>query len=158
MAAPSPTVRGTPAGRRLKRGFRTLVTFSLAPTIGLWEITVKPPGLDGGEPINTTTMHNVDWHTKAPRDLVDSTDGTMKCAFDPKVYDTILGILNREQTITYRFSDGSTYAIFGFLQKFEVDDESEAEMPTATVTIVHTNIDPTSDAEQAPVMTEVAGT
>lgn len=155
---PSATARGTPSGRKLKKGFRTLVTLSRNPTIALFEVSVTPPGIDGGDAIDNTTMHNTRRRTKAPRDLIDSTDMTFTAAYDPKIYTDILAQVNVEQTITCRWSDGSTLAFFGFLQKFEPGENTETDMPTATVTIVETDVDPTTGAETDPVMVEVAGT
>jgi hypothetical protein len=131
---------------------------SRVPNIALWEITVKPPGFDGGDPVDTTTMHNEDWRTKAPRSLVEMTNGTSKFAFDPKIYVDILSVLNIEQTLTWRFSDGSTLAVFGFLRTFDIDDMSEGDMPQGAAEIEITNTDPTTGAETPPVLTEVTGT
>lgn len=158
MAAPSATVRSAPAGIKLEDGFSTKITFALDPDISFWEKTVQPPSLDGGDPIDTTTMHNVDWRTKAPRQLITSGDGSSTVAYDPAVYSQILAIVNRPTTITYTLPDGSSYAIYGFLQKFEPSALAEGEMPEATVTIVHTNWDATNRVEAAPVLTSVSGT
>lgn len=158
MAAPAPTARGTPSGVMLDDGHPTKVTFSSAPTISLKEKTTKPPGYDGGDPIDTTTFFNTTFRTKAARALIDVTDGQFTCAYDPNVYTAIAQQINREQTITVTFSDGSTLAFFGYMKSFEPNDASEGEMPEATVTFVSTNFDPAGKVEAAPVMTQVAGT
>ena len=80
MAAPTPTVRITPPGIFLRDGFSTLITFAVDPNIDLWEKVVKPPGLDGGEKVETTTMHNTVWRTFGPRELITMTAATMTCA------------------------------------------------------------------------------
>lgn len=158
MAAPSATVRQTPSGRWLKDGYQVLVTFALDPDISLWEKTVTPPGMDGGDAIDQTTQHNADWRTSAPRGLVTLTESTFTAAYDPACYSQLLAILNRETTITERFADGSTIAYYGFLRVFQPDAMSEGTQPEATVTITPTNWDPSGNTEEGPTITSVAGT
>lgn len=158
MAAPTPTVRGTPSGIKLKDGFRTKITFATDDNIEFWEKSVKPPGIDGGDSIPQTTMHNVDWRTMSPRQLKTLTESTTTVAYDPLLYTSILALVNVETTVTVTFPDGSTLAFYGFLQKFEPGDLKEGEQPEATVTITPTNFDPTNHVEAAPVLTNVAGT
>lgn len=158
MAAPTPTVRGTPAGLRLKNGHSTKITFNRFPTVQFWEETVQPPGVDGGDAIETTTMHNTAWRTNAPRNLKTLTPGNVKASYDPTVFNTIVNsMINIEDTITVTFPDGSTLAFFGYLQKFEPAELKQGEQPEATISFVPTNMDATG-AEQAPVLTSVAGT
>lgn len=158
MAAPTPSVRGTPGGIRLDDGFSSKIAFASDLTIEFWEKTVKPPGLDGGEKIDTMTMHNVTYRTFGPRQLKTLTDLTIKAAYDPIVYQSILALINVRTTITILFPDGSTLAFYGFLQKFEPDDLEEGKQPEATLTITPTNYDPVGHVEAAAVLTNVVGT
>lgn len=158
MAAPSATARQTPTGLILEDGFKTLITFARSPAVKLWELTVKPIGWDGGEKIKLSNMHNTSLHTFAPRKLKMLTDGSFTCHYDPAVLDTILNdILNQKDTITERYADGSTYAYFGVMNKFERNDHQEGEAPTATVNFFATNRD-SSGVEQVPILTSVIGT
>jgi hypothetical protein len=157
MAAPTPTARQTPTGYKVPDGFKTLVTLANKPAISFWEKTPKPPGMDGGEPVNTTTMHNTAYRTFAPKHLVTLTAVTFQAAYDPDVYADILVQINAVQVITVRFPDTSTLCFWGFLQKFEPGDNNEGEMPLATVTIMPTNQDLQTN-EQAPVLTQAPGT
>ena len=157
MAAPSATVRQTPTGRKLKDGHSTKITFARVPAISFWEKSVKAPGIDGGDSVPQTTMHNVTWRTFAPRQLRTLTEVTTTVAYDPALYDSILSLVNIEDTITVRFPDGSTLAFFGYLKQFEPAELVEGTQPEATVTIVPTNMD-SSGTEQAPVLTSVEGT
>lgn len=158
MAAPTAAARSAPAGIRIDDGFSTLIAFATIPTISFWEKTVTPPGIDGGDAIDTTTMHNVLWRSRASRALKTLTDSSLKAAYDPNLYNSILALINLETTITVHFPDGSTLAFFGFLQKFEPGDLAEGTQPECTITIVPTNIDPVNHVEAAPVLTSVAGT
>lgn len=158
MAAPTPTARVTPTGLMLEDGFKTLFTFARAPSVKLWEISVKPIGFNGGDKIKLSNMHNNRIHTFAPRRLVELTDGSMKVFYDPAVLPTILStLLNEKDVITETYSDGSTYCYHGVLNKFDRDEHQEGEAPTATINIFATGRD-TSGAEQVPVLADVPGT
>jgi hypothetical protein len=155
---PTPTARQSPAGIKLDEGFSTKITFARDPNIEFWEKTVKPPGLDGGDPVDTTTMHNVTYRTFNPRKLKTMTAMTTKAAYDPVAYDSILALINVKDTVTVTFSDGSTLAFYGYLQKFEPDDIDEGKQPEAGITIMPTNQHPTTGAETAAVLASVTGT
>lgn len=158
MAAPTPTIRQEPSGIKLQDGYKTLITFDHDPDICFWEKTVTPPGIDGGDSIEQTTMHNDDWRTMAPRSLKTLMDSNTVVAWDPNLYTRILVLINREGTITVRFPDGSTLAYYGYLKSFEPSEMVEGTQPEATVNIVPTNWDYVNKVEAAPVLTEVAGT
>jgi|SRR6185503_17184699 len=158
MSAPVATPRGAPSGIKLKEGHAIKHTFGRNATIELWEKGVKPPSVDGGEPVDQTTQHNVTYETMAPRTLIKNGPVTFKCAYDPSIYTTIMNHVNVEDTCTETFPDGSTLAYFGFLQKFEPDDVEIGKQPEATVTIIVTNWDYVGKVEAGPVMTSVAGT
>jgi len=157
MSAPVATSRGTPSGLMLENGYRALITNALNPTVELWEKTVQPPAMDGGPKIDITTMHNSAVRTAAPGALIDIGDSVVTVAYDPNVYNTVKSLLNVKTTITHTFSDGSTLAYFGYFAKFEPDALEPGKHPEAKLTIVATNRD-SSGAEQAPVLTSVAGT
>lgn len=158
MTAPSPTTRVTPAGRMLEDGYQSLITFAADPDVAFWEKTVQPPGVDGGEKIDVTTMHNVNLRTYAPRNLAEMTDSQFTAAYDPRVLPQILALRNVPTTITIQFPNGDSWAYYGFLQKFEPGELTEGEQPEATVTISPTNRDPLTGEEEDPVLTELYGT
>ena len=158
MAAPTATPRVTPTGIWLEKGYQALVTLALDTNIELWEKTVQPPGLDGGEKIDTTTQHNTTYRTFAPRALVTGSDCKFKCAYDPTAYTSILAVINEPTTITVTFPDGSTVAFYGYLQAFQPDAMEEGKQPEADVNIVCTNYDHTAHTEAGPTITSVAGT
>ena len=158
MAAPTPSAIPTPSGIKLKDGYRCFVTIATAPTIGLWTKSATPPGVDGGEPVDQTTMHNDDWVTRAFQQLLDLKESTFKAAYDPAVYTTMVSAANVETTITYHFSDGSTLCFYGGVRMFDFDEMVRGTQPTCTVTFTPTNFDNVNKVEAAPVLTSVEGT
>lgn len=158
MAVPVPTNRVKPSGFKMPDGYRTLITFSANPAIQLWEKTVKPPGLDGGDKIDTTTMHNDVWRTYEHRALKTLTDASATCAYDPDSYTGILQLTNFFNTITITYPDHSQLAFFGYLQKAEVEEHKEGEMPMIAVTIAPTNWDDIGQVEAGPTFVPATGT
>lgn len=158
MAAPTPTTRATPAGIMLDDGHSTKITIAADTDISFWERTVQPPGIDGGDAIDQTTMHSVTWRIMRARALKTLTECQATVGYDPNVYNNLLPIINLETTITITFPDLSTLAFYGFLKSFEPTDNTEGEVPEATITITPTNFDPTNKVEAGPVLTSVAGT
>lgn len=157
FAAPTATARGTPAGLMLKDGYSTKITFASRPTVEFWEKMLTPPGYDSGDKIAQSTMFNTRYRTYEPRSLIDVTDSTIKAAWNPLLYSTILNLVGIKDTISFTFPDGSTLAFYGFLKSFVPDQMEEGKQPEATLVIVANNRD-SSLVEQAPVETDVAGT
>ncbi len=158
MSAPTPTAPGTPTGFKMPDGFKALITFASKPNISLWEKSVKPPGLDGGEPIDTSTMHNIKYRTAYPRALVTVDDGSANCAYDPDVLADILAQINVPQSITYLYADHTTYCVWGYLGGFKPQGLVEGQMPMAQATFPTTNWDANGKVEAGPVLSPASGT
>lgn len=152
MAAPTATPRGTPPGFKMDDGFQSFITFEGLPQLNIWEKDVGVPGIDGGDPIETTTMHNEVYRTMAPRSLVTLTPFQVVAAYDPCAYDDLIAIVNIEKTVTVTFGDTSTLAFYGYLQTVEFAQMVEGEQPEVTLTIVPTNVDPDECVEAGPVI------
>lgn len=151
MAAPVAVVRQMPSGYKMPDGYQSEITFQNQPAVQLWEKQIKPPGVDGGEKIDTSTLLNTAWRTASPRHLKTLSDMSCQFAYDPDVLPVIYGLINQEQSITVLFPDGSTLAFWGFLQKFEPGELKEGEFPMAAGTVAVTNWDPTNRVEAGPV-------
>lgn len=158
MASPTATTRTTPTGKILEDGFSTKIAFSRVPGVNFWEKSVKPPGVDGGEKIDITSMHNTLEKTFAARRLVQPIDPTVKAFYDPGVLSQIYQLVNQPGSVTFRFSDGTTWTRWGYLQSFDPDELTEGEAPMASIKIAITNYDPTNDVEASYVLTDVTGT
>ncbi len=159
MAAPTPTARTLPTGYKMPEGFKSLITFSGKPGINIWEMEVKPPGVESGDPINTTTQHNIRWRTFALPYLLTLMPLTIKFAYDPDVLLTdILTLCGDDgQVITVLYPENTTICFWGGMSKAEFDNLKEKEFPTGTMTVVPTNWDKSNKVEAGPVETP-AGT
>ena len=158
MAAPVPSVRVQPTGYMLREGYRTLITFASNPAVQLWEETVKPPDMDGGEVIDITTMFNNRVETHWYRHIIKTGAATALCGYDPDVIPGLLAMVNVMDTVTLTFPDGSTWAGFGAMTKVEFPEHKRGEFPKATVSFDFGNFDTTTSLEQQPTYTPAAGT
>jgi len=158
MAAPTVTARNlrVPAGARLKNGFQILVVFAADPDVGLWEVDVTPPGLEGGEPVNITTQYNEDYETMAARALKTMTQGTFNAGYDPECLDQLNALINVETSITVHFPNNDSWTFYGYLKNFQPATQQQGTMPLAACQIQPTNYDPTNNVEAAPVFTAAA--
>lgn len=158
MAAPTPSARPTPSGKRLHDGWQTLVAFKARLTLAFWVTQVDPPGLEGDSPKELGTMHNTRWRTMMPRRLITMTPFSITVMWDPVLYSTIVAAVNVVDTITIFFPDLSSVCFYGFLKSFKPDALEEGKLPTAKLEIVPTNTDPSDCSEAAPVYTAGPGT
>lgn len=159
MAAPATTARVTPAGIRLRDGFPSKIAFAKDSDVSFWEITVKPPGLDGGDAIDIDTMFNTTYSMRAEQALIMLTEGQVEAAYDPNVINNIISnLINQNGSITIHFKDGSTLDFFGYLRTFDPQPLQKGQMPRATIAFTPTNYDPVNNVEAGPVLTSVAGT
>lgn len=157
MANPAVTQRTFPSGVRLDNGYQSLVVFSLAPALDIFEKSVQPPADDGGDPILTDTMLNQERVTKAPQCLISADDAVIVAAYDPGQYSDILAMLNVPQTISYLYPDGSAQAHYGFIRRIERSPLVKGEQPEVTITIVQSDWDPVNCVEEGPVFTDGTG-
>lgn len=157
MAAPSVTARPAPDGLKMRDGHPTLVALARFPDIAFWERTVTPPGIDGGDAVDTVTMHNDEWRTKGPRRLKEMTESTFTAAWDPVLYTDLQSVVNELDSVTYHFPEGSAVAVWGWVRVAEPQEMSEGEMPEIEITIEISNEDPDGN-EEGPVVQSVAGT
>jgi hypothetical protein len=140
-----------PTGFKLGDGYQTEISFSRNNAVKFWEKTIKAPGLDGGDGIDTTTQLNTKWRTKDTRHLQTLTECTFTAGYDPDFYTDILALINSPGGVTIQFPDDSTLTFWGYLQKIEFAELKEGEFPECTGTITPTNWDPANYVESAPV-------
>lgn len=119
-------------------GFSTII--SLADGVVLKEKESTPPGLDGGGPIDTTTMRNTAYRTMEPKALITLLESGMTCAYDPAALTSVLAAVNVNQFIDVTFPDGAKWSFWGWLDKFTPNASVEGEQPTAEVVIQPSNV------------------
>ena len=154
---PVPTARSTPSAYRLPDGFSTKITMATQPAVAFWERKVKPPGIDGGEMIDISTMFNTKWLTFFPRVLIKLDDVAVEAGYNPSVLPTIVTMTNLQDTCTITYPDSSTDCFYACLRKFEQTDMVHGEFPMANITISPTNLD-ASFNEEGPVFAAGSGT
>jgi len=147
----------TPAGTMLTNGYASFFEIDSFTTLGFWEKEVTPFGLEGGDKIDVTTMHNHYVRTYAAQALYEAADGEITAAYDPAVLSSLsgsAGAINTNKAITIHFPDTSTWDTYGYIQTFSPSSLSNGEQPEASITIVFTNLtDAATPAEYEPVYT-----
>lgn len=151
MAAPTVTARSTPSLKRMLDGYRTTIANSLVPAVAFWEREVTPPGADGGEMIDTTTMFNNKWRQMAARSLVTLTPVKVTAGYNDSLTTSIVSnLLGKPCSWTVHFPSGSTLSFFGVLRIFTPAALVEGTFPTAEIEIAPTNTDPSDGSEAGP--------
>jgi hypothetical protein len=139
----------------LKDGFGIQIAFTGYDfSLTLDPTSITPPGVDGGDPIDTVTHSNTALRTKHPRSLKEITNGSFTAAYDPNAWDTIMTAINDNTQITFTFPNtgDATFVVWGYLKSFVPGEYVEGEQPTAECEIVITN-ENDAGAETAPVHT-----
>ena len=133
----------TPTGTMLTNGYASFFAITDFETLGFWEKEVTPFGLEGGDKIDVTTMHNHYVRTYAAQALYEAADGEMTAAYDPGVLSRLTGTggaINTNKAITIHFPDTSTWDTYGYIKTFSPSALSNGEQPEASVTVVFTNL------------------
>lgn len=135
---------------RLDDGFSTQISFAENGAVHFWEKEVTPPGIDGGGPVNTTTMRNVKWRTQWPKKLKKFTQVKLTVAFDPVAVDEFDAMINVNQLITIKWADGDEMDVWGWIDKFTPGPATEGEQQEAEV-IIEISMQNDSKVETDPV-------
>ena len=133
------TARDTPPGDKLPDGFGVKIAFAADPDVNFWEVTVTPPGREGGEPVDQTTMWNEKWMTALPQMLQSLTPAAAEGAYDPEMLDEIDELINVNGWITIHFPDGAKYNFAGYLKTATPTALAKGQQPRISFTIQPTN-------------------
>lgn len=131
--------RETPPGTPFDEGYQSLVTFAADTDLDFWETSVGAPGIDGGDPVPTTTMHNTALRTLAPRQLKTLTPFQVQGKFGSGTIDQVYALINVNGWITVKWPDGTTYSFVGYLKSFTPGQAQEGNPLEGTIEIVPTN-------------------
>lgn len=128
----------------MKDGYSTTITLanldSSAFIAVLEEKSLTPPGVDGGDAIDTTTMRNNNYKTKAAQSLKEMLNASFTAAYNPEAYNDIVGEINVVQKITVSFPGSLGEIVFwGFVKSFTPNEHTPGEQPTAEIEIVPTS-------------------
>jgi hypothetical protein len=153
MAAPTPTNRIKPPGKKTRNGWRTLITLAFDPDIAFFEKEVTPSGIDNGQEIDVSDQHNLVWEQSAPRGLKKQTPVTIQAGYIANDWDDIIAACGVETVITETAPDASQLSYYGFLKSAVRGPHVNGTQPMCTIVIVPTNTDPNTGSEEAPVLT-----
>lgn len=157
MAAPPIGARVAPTGVMILNGHGAAVVFSQFPGLNIYEKSVQPFAVEGGDPIMTDTNLNAIYVTKAPQCLIEHDDSTIIANYDPGAAASLQLLVNNPQSITWLYPDGSAFAAWGYVRRVEYGPLVKNEPPEVTLTIVITNHDPVNCVEAGPVYFDGTG-
>ena len=132
------TDRVTPVGTPFDEGFSSKITFAADPDLSFWETVVGAPGIDGGDPVPTTTMHNTAIRTKAPRQLKEHMPFQVQGKFSSGTIDQVYALINVNGWITSQWPDGTQYSYPGYLKSFTPGQAQEGNPLEGTIEVVPT--------------------
>jgi hypothetical protein len=162
MAAPTHTAALTQVaigGIPLPRGFSSLLIFNRLPTARFYCQKIKPSKIDGGAPIQQSTMLNLTVHTFLPQALIKHDDETVTATYDPTLKSQILAsLVNQNGSVTHFDSDGSYEDFYGFMYEMDFGELEIGTLPLCTFKVCKSNWDSVNHLEVAPVYTNVSGT
>lgn len=133
------TARVSPTGDRFDEGYQSLIAFAADSNLTFWETIVGAPGIDGGDPIPTTTMHNTALRTMAPHQLKTLTPFQVQGKFNGNTIDQVYALININGWITVTWPDGTNYSFVGYLKSFQPGQAQEGNPLEGTIEIVPTN-------------------
>ena len=133
------TDRITPVGTPFDEGYQSLIAFAADSDLSFWETIVGAPGMDGGDPVPTTTMHNTNLRTFAPRQLKTLTPFQVQGKFNGATIDEVNALINVNGWITVKWPDGTRYSFVGYLKSFVPGQAQEGNPLEGTIEIVPTN-------------------
>lgn len=157
MAAPPITNRIIPTAVRLDVGYQTVIAFASAPGLAIWEKTVQPPAMDGGDAIDTTTQLNCAYDTMAPQRLQKFDDIVVVAGYSTHAIPILNGLINFPDSVTIAYPDGSAWAFWAYLKKAESSALEKGQFPDITLTITITNWDPIHCVEAGPTFQQGTG-
>jgi hypothetical protein len=132
------TVRVDPVGVPFDEGYQSLITHASDPDLSFWETVVGAPGIDGGDPVPTTTMHNEVVHTLAPRQLKRHTPFQVQGKFSGATIDQVYALINVNGWITVKWPDDTQYSFPGYFKSFQPAQAQEGNPLEGTLEVVPT--------------------
>jgi len=97
---------------------------------------ITPPGVEGGDPINTTTTDNTSFESQAPRTLKMKTAINAEVTYDKNDKDAWEAAVDQSDDVLVHYPDDSSDLDAGWLGSFLANQTTFNEQPTAQV-IVH---------------------
>ncbi len=125
----------------LINGHQTTITLENVPDAKMYEREVTPPSVSGGGPIDTTTMRNLVVRSQGAKSLLTVGQISATVGYASSLFETLMAQINVNQRITVTQPDGSRLRMWGYLDSFTPNPNTEGEMPTAEIVVQPTNRD-----------------
>lgn len=125
----------------------------LSLTIGSYTfcaVSIGAIGVDGGDPIDTTTLCNVAWVTKMAQTLKEVPDMPFTAWWDPTDFATIAALVNVNSQCVLTITAVGTITFWGHLRSWTPGETGKGEGVKTTGVIVISNRD-NSNNEVGPV-------
>ncbi len=158
MAAPVPTARVTPTGRKIGTGGPTYIIFASKPGLNIWENSVKPLSFQLDDRKDNSSFQNDRVRTFSPGRLMTGQDVVVQAGYDPDETEELWDLIGVRDTITIQLPTGTRYAFYGWLDQLDFSELNEDDDPTVTLTIAQGNQDWDTCVEEMPTMDPGNGT
>lgn len=132
------TARVAPVGTPFDEGYSSKIAHASDPDLSFWETVVGAPGIDGGDPVPTSTMHNLVVHTLAPRHLKRHTPFQVQGKFSGGTIDQVYALINVNGWITIIWPDATRYSFPGYFKSFTPGQAQEGNPLEGTLEVVPT--------------------
>ncbi len=113
-------------------------------------ITLSGMGLDGGEPIDCTTLSNSEVRTSLPQTLYSIPNLSFTATFEPTEFDLLVSEINENKALTLDYDGTGQIVFWGYLKSFTPEQGAVGERWSCSGEIVVTNMN-SSGQETVPV-------
>jgi hypothetical protein len=121
-------------------------------TLALKLKSIQLLGVDGGDPIDATTLANTDFMTKQPQTLKEMMDFSFTCQYFADDLTKVLTEVNKLQSLSITgINPGFSENFWGWLKSYEPRESGKGEEATASGTVVVACMD-TNGVEQSPTV------
>jgi hypothetical protein len=113
-------------------------------------ISITPSSFVLDDDVDTTTNSNGDFRSIEAGEFISVGPVVLTVPFDNDVYKNIVALYGVTDTGTLTSKSGGSTAYSGFVKSYEPDEQSPADMPTATFTF---STQTGTDGDTGPVIT-----
>ena len=116
---------------------------------------IQFPGVDGGEPIDVTTLCNTAWITKQAPKLKEVPNWTASLLYIASEYDNIIALINVNSVCVITVPTVATITFYGYIKSFIPQQTGKGAVASANAEFVVSCVKTTDSAETGPVVAEI---